>query len=983
MTDKRHESSRGGSAVGWALPIALVVGMGLPIAGTLALTSLLPAWSWLSLPLHSALEAGGAALGLVLAAVLLFSRHRGHTSRRMWVACALVSMAALDLCHSCVPLGHMSNRFVWLHSLAVLAGGVLFALVWLPERPVSPRTALTTAGAALLAAAIAGLLSALYPQAVPRMVADGGFTFLAEAINLAGGGLMLLAALNFALAYAAGRNREELLFLLLCLLFGGAGALFHLSAPWEAGWWLWHALRFGGYLVALWLAMLSYRSSEELLRAHSELDGFFCTAADGKRLIDRDFNQLRINDTFARLAGVSREAAARTKCYQAFGGALCHSDECPLKQLEAGSTQSIQQEIVKTRSDGAEVVCIMNAARLTAPDGSFQGVMESFWDITDRKQAEEQIQHLNATLRAIRNVNQLITKEKDRGRLLEGACRILTEGRGYFSAWVALMGPHGEAQATFEAGLGEAFSPLAEQMRRGQLPACARRALGEPGVAAISSPPASCQGCPLVGCYPEKVGSLSARLEHEGQVYGVITVSIATAVMGEQEEQALFHELAGDLGFALRGIEVGEEQRRAEETLRQNARELAVRNRIIQVFLTVPDEEMYTQVLTLILEALESQYGVFGFLDEAGNLVVPTMTRTVWDQCQVPDKQFVFPRETWGDGSWPTAIRKKRTICLNERSTRTPQGHIEISRHISLPVMHQGGVVGLIQVANKESDYTAEDVALLETLGAVIAPVLDARLKRERQEAARQRAEESLARRTQELERSNRELEQFAYVASHDLQEPLRMVSSYTQLIARRYRGQLDADADEFIAFAVDGANRMQQLIQDLLSYSRVNTRGQPFAATDCHTVLGQVRVNLSAAIAESGALVTNDELPVVMADQGQVVQLFQNLIGNAIKFHKPGEPPRVHVSAQKTSEVWTFSVRDNGIGIEPQYHERIFVIFQRLHAREEYPGTGIGLAICKRIVERHGGRMWVESELGEGATFYFTLPAVGNQDHE
>jgi len=432
-----------------------------------------------------------------------------------------------------------------------------------------------------------------------------------------------------------------------------------------------------------------------------------------------------------------------------------------------------------------------------------------------------------------------------------------------------------------------------------------------------------------------------------------------------------------------------EERKRVEEALHQNVRELDVRNRIIRVFLTVPDEEMYTHVLALILEAMESQYGVFGFLDEVGGLVVPTMTRTIWDKCQIPDKRSVFPRETWGDGSWPTAIRQKRTICLNERSTRTPEGHIEIARHISLPVIHQGEVVGLIQVANKESDYTHEDVALLETIGSVIAPVLDASLKRERQGAARQRAEASRARRAQELERSNRELEQFAYVASHDLQEPLRMVSSYTQLIARRYRGQLDADADEFIAFAVDGANHMQQLINDLLAYSRVSTRGQPFAATDCHAVLGQVRANLSAAIQESGALVTNDELPTVMADEAQLVQLFQNLIGNAIKFHTPGEPPRVHISAKKTSEVfetsevWTFAVRDNGIGIDPQYHERIFVIFQRLHAREEYPGTGIGLAICQRIVERHDGRMWVESELGEGATFYFTLPALANQDHE
>jgi PAS domain S-box-containing protein len=267
----------------------------------------------------------------------------------------------------------------------------------------------------------------------------------------------------------------------------------------------------------------------------------------------------------------------------------------------------------------------------------------------------------------------------------------------------------------------------------------------------------------------------------------------------------------------------------------------------------------------------------------------------------------------------------------------------------------------------------------------------------------RKQAEQRLAQYAQELERSNRELEQFAYVASHDLQEPLRMVSSFTQLLARRYRGKLDADADEFIAFAVDGANRMQRLINDLLLYSRVGTRGKPFEPTDCHAVLGQVRANLSAAIAESGALVTNDELPTVVADESQLVQLLQNLIGNAIKFRKPDEPPRVHVSATLTSSpsppmagggeggrgvgsqghFWLFSVRDNGIGIDSKYYERIFVIFQQLHGKEKYPGTGIGLSICKRIVERHGGRIWVESALGEGSTFYFTLPVKGGNPDE
>jgi light-regulated signal transduction histidine kinase (bacteriophytochrome) len=237
----------------------------------------------------------------------------------------------------------------------------------------------------------------------------------------------------------------------------------------------------------------------------------------------------------------------------------------------------------------------------------------------------------------------------------------------------------------------------------------------------------------------------------------------------------------------------------------------------------------------------------------------------------------------------------------------------------------------------------------------------------------RRRAEESLKQYIADLARSNAELEQFAYAASHDLQEPLRMVSSYTQLLAQRYQDKLDADANDFIAYAVEGANRMQRLINDLLAYSRVGTRGRLFESTDCNFALGQARANLSAAIEESNALVTNDELPTVMADEAQLAQLFQNLVGNAIKFHSQ-EPPRVHVSAEQEGNEWVFSVRDNGIGVDPQYHERIFIIFQRLHGKEEYPGTGIGLSISKRIVERHGGRIWVESEPGKGSTFYFTI---------
>ncbi|MGC2773504.1 MAG: ATP-binding protein, partial [Candidatus Sulfotelmatobacter sp.] len=251
-----------------------------------------------------------------------------------------------------------------------------------------------------------------------------------------------------------------------------------------------------------------------------------------------------------------------------------------------------------------------------------------------------------------------------------------------------------------------------------------------------------------------------------------------------------------------------------------------------------------------------------------------------------------------------------------------------------------------------------------------------------RERTLRHQVENDLAKKVDELARSNADLEQFAYVASHDLQEPLRMVTAYTQLLGERYRGKLDENADKFIGYATEGAQRMQVLIQDLLAFSRVGRSGSASVSVDCNAVMKEVLQTLAAAIQESGAVVNHAELPAVWADRTQVAQVFQNLMGNAIKFR--GEaPPMISVQAEKAGELCQFSVNDNGIGIAPEYTQNIFVVFQRLHARTEYPGNGIGLAICKKIIEHNGGRIWVESQPGSGSSFKFTLPCpshdVGN----
>jgi len=238
----------------------------------------------------------------------------------------------------------------------------------------------------------------------------------------------------------------------------------------------------------------------------------------------------------------------------------------------------------------------------------------------------------------------------------------------------------------------------------------------------------------------------------------------------------------------------------------------------------------------------------------------------------------------------------------------------------------------------------------------------------------RQQAENKVAQHAEALARSNKELEQFAYVASHDLQEPLRMVASYVTLLEKRYKDKLDQDAREFIGYAVEGAKRMRLLINDLLVYSRVTTRQKTFVLTDSETVLADAVTDLKVTIEGNGAVITHDTMPTVTVDPTQLRQVFQNLISNSLKYCRD-TPPRVHFSAEQKGNEWLFSVTDNGIGIEPQYAERVFMIFQRLHSSSAYPGTGIGLALCKRIVECHGGRIWVKSQAGTGTTIYFTLP--------
>jgi PAS domain S-box-containing protein len=349
----------------------------------------------------------------------------------------------------------------------------------------------------------------------------------------------------------------------------------------------------------------------------------------------------------------------------------------------------------------------------------------------------------------------------------------------------------------------------------------------------------------------------------------------------------------------------------------------------------------------------------------------------VWESVVVPDsdtqrmefvnsyaeKMLGYTRE-----DWLTIPNFGQTIIYDEDREASQQQARAIYEHGDLSASLQFRCIAkdghIVPVEAHYSILTDEQGQPIGTCGLIMDI------------SQRKADEDALEQSALDLKRSNEQLEQFAYVASHDLQEPLRMITSYLQLLERRYKSALDQDASDFIAYAVDGATRMKALINDLLAYSRVKTGEQNFAQFETGKAVEQAITNLQMQINESGAEIICSSLPVILGNEAQFVQLFQNLLSNSIKFHG-AEAPKIKINAVQNDNMWKFSVQDNGIGIEPQYVDRIFIIFQRLHTKDRYPGTGIGLAICKKVVEHHGGRIWAESTPGDGTTFWFTIPAA------
>jgi PAS domain S-box-containing protein len=417
------------------------------------------------------------------------------------------------------------------------------------------------------------------------------------------------------------------------------------------------------------------------------------------------------------------------------------------------------------------------------------------------------------------------------------------------------------------------------------------------------------------------------------------------------------------------------EWKRAEEYASKNEERLRALVGLLQMN-TNSVQQFLERGLDAAIALTESSVGyIYHYNEETQRFTLNNWSKEAMKESDLHLQQREYTLDN--SGVWGEAVRQRKPIAINDFTDANPllegypDGQSRFIRFLTVPLSVGNSIVAVVGVANKKQDYTRTEVMQLQLLMNSVWGKVELI-------AAEQQREHllvELERKNQELLRSNKDLDDFAHIASHDLQEPLRMVSSYSQLLSRRYGSQLDADARDFIGFAVDGAARMQELIKSLLSYSRVGREVTVPEPVDCNTVVEDVRQNLKIAIEESGAKITSDPLPEIQTHRIQLLQLMQNLVGNAIKF-RGKDPPLIRICAEAEGEYWHISVQDNGIGIAPEYFDRIFVVFQRLHHREQYAGTGIGLAVCRKIVERLGGRIWVASEVGAGSTFHFTIPA-------
>jgi len=606
-------------------------------------------------------------------------------------------------------------------------------------------------------------------------------------------------------------------------------------------------------------------------------------------------------------------------------------------------------------------------------------------DITERKLSEERIEHLNLVLRAIRNVNQLITKEQDRDRLIRSVCCELVENRGYYNAWITLLDESGGCTATAEAGLGKDFLPMAEQIKRGNLPECGKKALRQSEVVAIEEKTSDCADCPL-SHLPADSGRIAIRLEYGGKVYGLMNTSLPAHLVANKEECDLFEEVAGDIAFALYSIELKEERKQAEEQiLKQSAVLNAINKVLLESLTTENEEELARMCLTLAEELTGSKFGFMCEVNERGRFNTIAISYTGWDACRIKEadrKKILNDMEIRGIRG--RVINTEQSMIFNDPSSspdwiEPPKGHPKVTCFLGVPLKHKGRLMGLIGLANSNTGYTADDQRCVEALSVAFFEALMRKRADEEIKEHRDHLEELVEERTRELRQTQEKLiaserlavlGQFSGNVAHEIRNPLGVISSSAYFLKRiikddneKVRTHLDQIQKQVVSCA--------KIIESILNLTRMKApRLAPLNLLDL--VLSEfVTIDVPAYISVKWDL---PEHPIpILGDKAQLMLVFNNIIKNAVQVMPDGGTLTVGAEIVSEEEKSWAQIRfsDTGPGIEPANTDRIF---QPLFTTKTQ-GIGFGLSIANLIVERHGGIIFVESKTGEGATFVIRLP--------
>jgi PAS domain S-box-containing protein len=681
-------------------------------------------------------------------------------------------------------------------------------------------------------------------------------------------------------------------------------------------------------------------------------------AGDGICGVDHDGKVTFANPAAQRMLGFQGEDILG----RPLGEVLGHADAegqpfgvgSPILQAMKQAATFVSSDEIFRRRDGTSFVADY-VSNPIVEQGRFSGAVIAFTDVTNRKRAQEELKERYRQLTALHDIGQMIFASNHFNAVLD---EILDRTLSLLSLDLGnlrLLGSDGSMQLSACRGYHDPgrVGKYASAVREGGRLDLMRRVAS--GKSVVLDDIASADGLRSL----KGEGSRSAvvvPIITVTETLGIIEVASRAPRHFRVDEVRLLEAIGHQIGIAIQKARLVEEaERRARQQEALNAIAMATSQ-------TLNFEETLQIALDKVLEVTGREKGYIRLRDPLTGMLGLAAHRGIGRYLESRAK------DTRVGSKSERVFASGEALVINDASDPRISEEVRLEggrAFVWVPLKVRGAIVGIMNVStNRPAPFQPHEVELVQSIGNVVAVAIE-----------NARLFQQLSKNAQELERSNADLQHFAYIASHDLQEPLRMVSSYMQLLSRRYKGKLDADADEFIDFAVDGATRMQALINALLSYSRVDTQGKAFEPTDCEQILDATLASLKNAIEDSGAEISRGALPTVKADAMQLGQVFQNLIANAIKFRNH-HAPVVRISAEQKGAAWVFTIADNGIGFEPQHAERVFVMFQRLHGKDEYAGTGIGLAVCKKIIERHGGQIWVDSKPGEGTSFHFTLPA-------